>query len=95
MGCVRLAVSVLFPAVVVRITTANRSGGHLITGLLANGEISAGVAIEDWVGIHYKGTEIHQVIGAKPGARAYSMRSVYGSVQEVPLPVEYLAQASE
>jgi hypothetical protein len=39
--------------------------------------------------------EIHQVIGAKPGARAYSMRSVYGSVQEVPLPVEYLTQASE
>jgi dipeptidase E len=62
---------------------------------LSSGEISAGVAIEDWAAIHYKGTEIHQVIGAKPGARAYSMRSVYGSVQEVPLPVEYLTQASK
>jgi dipeptidase E len=61
---------------------------------LASGEIPAGVAIEDWAAIHYKGTEIHQVIGAKPGARAYSMRSVYGSVQEVPLPVEYLTAAS-
>ena len=59
---------------------------------LSSGEISAGVAIEDWAAIHYKGTEIHRVIGAKPGVRAYSMRSVYGSVQEVPLPVEYLPQ---
>jgi peptidase E len=64
-------------------------------GLLVNGEISAGVAIEDWAAIHYKGTETYQVIGAKPGVRAYSMRSVYGSVQEVPLPVEYLTQASK
>jgi dipeptidase E len=60
--------------------------------LLASGEISAGVAIEDWTGIHYKGIDIHQVIAAKPGARAYSMRSVYGSVQEVPLAVEYLPE---
>jgi hypothetical protein len=48
------------------------------------------VAIEDWTGIHYKGTQMHQVITSKPGARAYSVRSVYGSVQEVPLPIEYL-----
>lgn len=61
--------------------------------LLASGEISAGVAIEDWTGIHYKGTQMHQVITSKPGARAYNVRSVYGSVQEVPLPVEYLPQA--
>ena len=60
--------------------------------LLAGGEISAGVAIEDWTGIHYKGTQMHRVITSKPGARAYSARSVYGSVQEVPLPVEYLPQ---
>ena len=53
------------------------------------------MAIEDWTAIHYKGTEIHQVIASKPGARAYRMRSVYGSVQEVPLPVEYLPQALE
>lgn len=60
--------------------------------LLARGEIAAGVAIEDWTAIHYRGAEIHRVIASKPGARAYSLRSVYGSVQEVPLPVEYLDQ---
>ena len=58
--------------------------------LLASGEIAAGLAIEDWTGVHFRGTEIHRVIASKRGARAYSMRAVYGSVQEVPLPVEYL-----
>jgi peptidase E len=58
--------------------------------LLASGEIAAGLAIEDWTGVHFGGTEIHRVVTSKRGARAYSMRAVYGSVQEVPLPVEYL-----
>jgi len=58
--------------------------------LLASGEIAAGVAIEDWTGVHFIGSELHRVIASKRGARAYSMRAVYGSVQEVPLPVEFL-----
>ena len=58
--------------------------------LLSAGEISAGIAIEDWTGVHFKGSEIHRVVTSKRGSRAYSMRSVYGSVQETPLPVEYL-----
>ena len=58
--------------------------------LLASGEIPAGVAIEDWTGVHYRGTEIHRVVASKRGARAYSLRSVYGSVQEVPLQTEYI-----
>ena len=56
--------------------------------LLASGEIAAGVAIEDWTGVHFIGSELHRVIASKPGARAYSMRAVYGSVQEAALPVE-------
>jgi dipeptidase E len=61
--------------------------------LLANGEIFAGVAIEDWTGVHFKGSEIHRVISSKRGARAYSMRAVHGSVQEVPMPGEFLESA--
>lgn len=56
--------------------------------LLANNQIAAGVAIEDWTGVHYIGREIHKVISSKRGARAYSMRAVDGSVQEVALPTE-------
>lgn len=59
-------------------------------GLLAAGEIVAGVAIEDWTGVHFKDTEIYKVIASKRGARAYNMRAVYGSVQEVALPSEFL-----
>jgi len=58
--------------------------------LIASGEISAGVAIEDWTGVHFKGTEIHKVITSKRGAKAYSVRAVYGSVQEVALVSEFL-----
>jgi dipeptidase E len=58
--------------------------------LLAHGEIAAGVAIEDWTGVHFIGTQINRVVSSKPGARAYSLRAVNGSVQEVPLSVEYL-----
>jgi dipeptidase E len=59
--------------------------------LLASGEISPGVAIEDWTGVHFIGTELYRVVASKSGARAYSLRTVNGSVQEVSLPVEYLA----
>jgi peptidase E len=58
--------------------------------LLSSGEIAAGIAIEDWTGVHFVGTNLHRVVTSKCGARAYSMRAVYGSVQEVPLPVEVL-----
>ena len=58
--------------------------------LLASGEISAGVAIEDWTGVHFIGSEIHKVISSKRGARAYSMRAAHGSVQEVALVGEFL-----
>jgi dipeptidase E len=60
--------------------------------LLASGEIVAGVAIEDWTGVHFKGSEIYRVVAAKRGARAYRLRAVYGSVQEVSLTPEYLGQ---
>ena len=57
--------------------------------LLTSGEIAAGVAIEDWTGIHFRGTGIHRVVASKSGARAYQLRLAHGSVQEVPLSVEY------
>jgi peptidase E len=58
--------------------------------LLASEEIAPGIAIEDWTAVHFLGVERARVVAARAGARAYSMRNVYGSVQEVPLPVEYL-----
>ena len=62
--------------------------------LLSSGEISAGIAIEDWTGVHFKGREIFKVMSSKRGARAYSMRAVYGSVQEAALPAEFLGSSA-
>lgn len=62
--------------------------------LLASGEIAAGIAIEDWTGVHYVGSDIHKVITSKRAARAYSMRAAQGSVQEVPLTAELLLTES-
>jgi peptidase E len=58
--------------------------------LMLSGEVSPGVAIEDWTAVHYKGTGVHRVVTSKPGARAYTVRSVFGSVQEVPLSAHLL-----
>jgi peptidase E len=58
--------------------------------LIASQEIAAGVAIEDWTAVHFSGVERSSVVAVRAGARAYHLRNVYGSVQEVPLPVEYL-----
>ena len=58
--------------------------------LLAHDAIKAGVAIEDWTAVHYVGREIKKVVSAKDGARAYTLRTVNGIVQEVPLAAEYL-----
>jgi peptidase E len=58
--------------------------------LLATGAIAAGIAIEDWTGVHFVDTNIQRVISAKAGSRAYSLRVVNGVVQEVALPVESL-----
>ncbi len=60
--------------------------------LLAGAEIAPGVAIEDWTAVHFSGVKRYRVVASRAGARAYSMRNVYGSVQEVPLAVEYLAE---
>lgn len=59
--------------------------------LLSSGEIAAGVAIEDWCGVHFIDGAIHKVIASKRGAHAYSLRLAHGSVQEVPLESEFLA----
>jgi len=59
--------------------------------LLAGAAIAPGLAIEDWTAVHFLGIERYRVVASRGGSRAYSMRNVYGSVQEVPLPVEYLA----
>jgi peptidase E len=61
--------------------------------LLLAEQISPGIALEDWTGVHFREKEIYKAITSKRGARAYTLRAVYGSVQEVPMATEYLKSA--
>jgi dipeptidase E len=58
--------------------------------LIAAGEMVAGIAIEDWTGVHFHGSERYRIVSAKRGSRAYTVAAVHGSVQETPLAVDYL-----
>jgi peptidase E len=58
--------------------------------LIAGGQMAAGIAIEDWTGVHYRGTERYRVVSARLGSRAYAVAAAHGSVQETPLAVDYL-----
>jgi peptidase E len=39
--------------------------------MVASGQLAAGYATEDGVGLHYIGTELHEAIGILPGKRAW------------------------
>ena len=41
--------------------------------LVANG-LAEGIAAEDGVGLHYVGTELHEIVTCRPGAAAYRVR---------------------
>jgi hypothetical protein len=43
--------------------------------------------------VHFREKAIYKAIASKRGARAYTIRAVYGSVQEVAMPTEYLKSA--
>jgi dipeptidase E len=62
--------------------------------LLHHGEISPGVAIEDGVAVHFRGAEIHRVVAAREGARAYRVQVADGALREDPMAVEYLPSSS-
>lgn len=53
--------------------------------LLRQGEIVAGIAIDNHVGVHFLESEIHQVVSSRQGATAYRVRLRDGEVSEEPL----------
>jgi len=57
--------------------------------LLLNNRIAPGIAIDDGVGVHFRGTEPYCVITPREKAAAYRVRLVDGAIQEEPIPVEF------
>jgi peptidase E len=50
--------------------------------LILSGEMSAGVAAEDDVALHYVDTKLQSAVTARPGARAYSVRKAGEIIEE-------------
>jgi peptidase E len=58
---------------------------------VANGELPAGYATEDGVGLHYIGTELHEAVAMRDGARAWWVEpSSDGGYHDEPIPARRL-----
>jgi len=58
--------------------------------LVESGELPPGLAVDDGVGLHFVGTELSEVVSARPGARAVRVVPGDGGVEETPLTVRQL-----
>jgi dipeptidase E len=56
--------------------------------LLLSGSISPGFAIDDGVAVHFRGTELHQIVTPRENAAAYHVHVADGIVREDLIPVE-------
>lgn len=56
--------------------------------LLLEKKISPGIAIDDGVGVHFRGLEPYRVVTPRETANAYKVQAMDGSAHEEPLPVE-------
>jgi dipeptidase E len=55
---------------------------------VSEGLMMDGYAADDWVGLHYVGSKLHQIVSAKPNANAYEVRrNGAGSFEKVMKPV--------
>ena len=57
--------------------------------LIAEG-MPAGYAADDWAALHFVGTELREVVAARPEARGYRVELRDGEVVETALPTRYL-----
>jgi dipeptidase E len=53
--------------------------------LLREGRILPGYAADDAIGLHFVGDRLHQVVSARPTAKAYRLELIGGGVRETPI----------
>ena len=54
--------------------------------LLTEGELPTGLAIDDGVAAHFRGTRLHRVVSARPDLAAYQVEFDAGAIREETLP---------
>jgi len=52
--------------------------------------LPAGIAADDFCGLHFAGTELVEAVSARQGAGAYRVELADGAVRETPIPARYL-----
>jgi len=55
--------------------------------------MTAGFAVEDGVGLHFRGTKLERVVSSRPGGRAFLVQKKDGRISEACLDAEYLGAA--
>lgn len=59
---------------------------------IQRGELSAGIAADDGVALHYLGTDLSKVVSSRPKAKAYQVLRVGSQVKETSLLTQYLGK---
>ena len=54
------------------------------------GGLPAGIAADDFCGLHFAGTELVEAVSSRPGAGAYRVELAGGAVRETPIAARYL-----
>jgi peptidase E len=52
--------------------------------------LPAGIAADDFCGLHFAGTELVEAVSSRSGAGAYRVELADGAVRETPIPARYL-----
>ena len=60
--------------------------------MLEQGEIAAGYAADDGVGLHFIGERLERVVASRRDSRAYYLEMTESGVRETPLDAEYLGE---
>ena len=58
--------------------------------LLSEGLISEGYAADDGVGLHFVGDRLEKIVSPRPNAKAYQLKKLDKTVEEIPLTPTYL-----
>lgn len=58
--------------------------------MVADGRLASGYGVDDGAALVFEGTELREVVASRPGAAAYRVELLDGSVCEAPLTTRYL-----
>jgi peptidase E len=62
--------------------------------MLLSGEVKEGIAVDNWVGLHFEDDALKEVVASRADKKAYRVRLEKGVVTETALPTKLLAKVA-